>query len=373
MKKTLLLALVLAGVGAVFGASPEKSSNAIARLLNSRAAGSPREYAEAAEVVAEDAKKGRPLQQFVIALVSQEANAPEAARLSKDVRREYLDQSRDKIRALAENKGNALAWYLLSLENNDLQMLKRAADGGNVQALNAFGTITLTQALSKPGLADSEREAVVRKSCGYFRQAAELNDPNGLYNLGMCYLHAYGIDRDREKAFSCFRTAAEAGHPEAINNLGGFYRDGIVVEKDPVLATRWFQKSAELGNAYGQLNYALALQRGEGVEKDLAKAVGIFRSSAEQGNAEAMNAYGMCLFFGEGVDKDLAAAVTWYRRAAACGFPPAMDNLATCCSLGVGGLEKSERAATVWKVRGRAARGDSNAMVWLEKNGETLR
>jgi hypothetical protein len=27
----------------------------------------------------------------------------------------------------------------------------------------------------------------------------------------------------------------------------------------------------------------------------------------------------------------------------------------------------------VWKVRGRAARGDGNAAVWLSKNGEPLR
>lgn len=373
MTKSLLLTTFVLLCATLCGAAPEKSSNAIARLLNSRASGSPKGYAEAAEIVAKDAKAGRPLQQFVIALVSGEANAPEAARLSKELRKEYLDQSRDKIKALAENKGNALAWYLLSLENNDLQMLKRAADGGNVQALNAFGTITLTQALGNPGVAAEDREKIVRKSFQYFKRAADQDDPNGLYNLGMCYLNAYGVDRDRDKAFTCFRTAAEAGHPEAINNIGGFYRDGVVVERDLVIATRWFRKSAEMGNDYGQLNYALALQRGEGVEKDLVKAVEIFRGSAEQGNAEAMNAYGMCLFFGEGVEKDLAAAVAWYKRAAALGFPLAMDNLATCCSLGVGGMEKSERAATVWKVRGRAARGDSNAMVWLQKNGESVR
>lgn len=372
MRRALLILSVLFACAA-FGASPAKSSNAIARLLNSRAAGSPREYAEAAEIVAREAKEGRPLQQFVIALVAEEPNAPAAARLSREVRRQYLEQARDRIKALAENKGNALAWYLLSLENNDLQMLKRAADGGNVQALNAFGTITLTQALTNPGVSDANRGKIVARSFACFQRAAEQEDPNGLYNLGMCYLNAYGVAQNRAEALRLFRQAAEAGHPEAINNIGGFYREGIEVERDLAAAARWFQKSAEMGNAYGELNYALALQRGEGVAQDVPRAVGIFKASAEQGNAEAMNAYGMCLFTGAGVEKDPKAATDWYRRAAAAGFPPAMDNLATCCELGAGGMTKDAHAATVWKMRARAARGDSKAMVWLSQNGETLR
>lgn len=374
MKKALLFAAAFWGGCAALAAPPGgNSAAALVRLLNSRASGSPKDYAEAAAIVAADAKAGYPLQQFVIAQVAEEKDAPEAARLSPELRRQYLEQSRGKIKALAENKNNAMAWYLLSLENNDLQMLKRAADGGNVQALNALGTITLTEALSHPGLNDQARAAIIRKSCGYFKRAAEQHDPNGFYNLGMCYLHGYGIARDREQAFTCFQAAAEAGHPEAINNIGGFYRDGLVVAPDAAVATRWFRKSAEMENVYGQLNYALALQRGEGVERDAVQAVALFKTAAERGNAEAMNAYGMCLFNGDGVEKDVVAAVDWYRRSSALGFPPAMENLSVCCSRGVGGLEKSERTATVWKVRARAARGDDNARLWLEQNGASLR
>ena len=372
MKRALLAFLAAACWGAACAAPQEKGARAIVRLLNSRAAGSPKEYAEAAEAVAAEAAKGLPVQRFLLALMAREPDAPAAARLPPEEARRYLDETRPKIRGAAAN-GNAMACYLLSLENNDLQMLKRAADGNNPQALNALGTITLTQALTNPGVSDDSRVRIVARSFAYFRQAAEQNDANGVYNLGMCYLNGYGVERNRAEALRLFRQAAEAGHPEAINNIGGFYREGIEVERDPAAAARWFLRSAELGNAYGQLNYALALQRGEGVARDVEKAVGVFRASAEQGNAEAMNAYGMCLFRGDGVPKDQAAAVAWYTRAARLGFPPAMENLAVCCERGAGGLEKSERAATVWKVRARAARGDSSAMAWLSKNGESPR
>ena len=369
-KFTLMSLLALLGMAA--SAASKDSSNAIARLLNSRAAGSPNAYVEAARTVAKDAEAGRPLQQYVIALVAEDAGFPAELRLSPETRQRYLSQSRQKIRTLAESKGNALAWYLLSLEENNLTYLKRAAEGGNVQALNAWGTITLTQALQNPGVDTNDVDKIIVKSFGYFKDAAAQGDANGQYNLGMCYLHGYGCVRDQDLAFNSFRASALAGHPEAINNIGGFYRDGIVVEKNLEQAARWFKKSADLGNAYGQLNYALALQRGEGVPRDIAAAVAIFKAAAEQGQAEAMNAYGMCFFTGDGVEKTPGEAVNWFRRSAQLGFPPAMDNLASCYKLGVG-VREDETEATVWKVRAMAARGDRNAAAWLSQNGHTLR
>lgn len=344
-------------------------SDAILQLLNSRAAGSPKGYAEAAEIVAEDAASGKILQQFVLALVSKDRCAPKAAQLTDEVRTRYLNGAREKVRALAKKRSNALAWYLLSLENGDTTMLKRAAEGGNIQALNAWGTLTLTKSLRELGSSTNDVDKVLYRSFCCFNEAAGKGDANGLYNLGMCYLQGYGVEPDSDRAFECFRTAAEAGHPEAINNLGGIYRDGIGVEKDPVIATRWFVKSAEMGNAYGLLNYGLALQRGEGVETDLVKAADCFKRSAEQGCAEAVNAYAMCLYSGQGVAENKALAVAWYRSSAESGFPPAMENLATCYERGEGGLEKNVERATVWKIRARAARGDRNAAAWLSQNG----
>ena len=349
----------------------QDSSNAIIRLLNSRAAGSPRGYAEAAEVVARDAEAGRPLQQFVIALVSAEPRAPAAAKLSPEKRKEYLDANRAKIRSLAERKGNGLAWYLLSLEENDVKFLKRAADAGNVQALNAWGTMTLTQAFAD-GSETNDVDKILVKCFECFKTAAAKGDANGAYNLGMCHLNGYGCEKDEDLAFNCFRTAAEKGHPEAINNMGGCYRDGMVVEKNLELAAKFFERSAKLGNAFGQLNLALALQRGEGVAKDDHRAFELLTEAAAQGNAEAMNALGMCHYHGTGADKNYYKAMRWYRKSAALGFAPAMENFAICCDFG-NGVQKSMEQAVVWRARARAARGDRNAASWLKQNGYSPR
>ena len=367
MKKMFLAALCTLSLVYVAMAA-DKASEAIVTLLNSRASGSRSEFREAAKIVAAGAKEGRPLQQFVIALVTNDRDLPRKLRLKPETRKEYLDQSRDKIRRLAEEKNNALAWYLLALETNNLSFLKRAADGDNVQALNAWGTISLTGALRNPSMETNEVARTLAKCFGLFKKAADKGDANGLYNLGMCYMQGYGCTPDEDLAYKCFRTSAEAGHPEAINNVGGFYRDGIVVRANPETAAKWFAKSAELGNAYGMFNYALALQRGEGVEEDVAKAVELLKEASELGNAEAMNAYGMCFYSGSGVEKDPVEAVKWYRVSAGRGFAPAMDNLSSCYNLGIG-VKKDEKEGLVWKVRSMAARGDRNAAAWLQQNG----
>ena len=364
-----IFAAALCALAVVFSSfAADKSSEAIVTLLNSRASGSRSEFKEAAKIVAADAKKGRPLQQFVIALVANDRDLPKKLRLTPEMRKEYLDQARDKIRRLAEEKNNALAWYLLSLEKNDMAFLKRAADGNNVQALNAWGTITLTDALRNPSMDTNDVERVLVKCFGIFKKAADAGDSNGLYNLGMCYMQGYGCVRDQDLAYKCFLASAEAGHPESINNVGGFYRDGIVVRANPETAAKWFARSADLGNVYGMFNYALALQRGEGVEKDAKKAVELLKEASELGSAEAMNAYGMCYYNGDGVDKDAVEAVKWYRASAARGFAPAMDNLSSCYNLGVG-VRKDEKEGLAWKVRSMAARGDRNAAAWLQQNG----
>lgn len=356
---------------AVF-AGPD-SADAIIRLLNSRSAGSPKKFNEAARAVYIEAEKGRPLQQYVMALVSDDKMLPPDLQLSKEKREEYLAASSGKIRALAEKRGNALAWYLLSLQNNDEKMLKRASDGNNVQALNAWGILNLNRALANKDLSQKELEAALGESYRCFKRAAGMKDGNGYYNLGMCYLHGWGTEQKLSMALDCFRFAAEQSHSEAINNIGGFFRDGIVVARDHAMAAKWFEKSAKLQNAYGELNYALALQRGEGVDVDEERAAKLLEDSAGKGCVEALNALAMCYYEGSGVKKDRRRAFELYESAAKAGYAPAMENLATCYDAGEGGAKKDPALAMVWKVRARAARGDRNAIAWLIQNGHTLK
>lgn len=210
------------------------SADAVATLLNSPSACGARTFAAAKEIVERDAAEGRPLQQFVIGVTTDD----------KKLAARYLAASRERIRALAEKTDNPLAWYLLSVESNDFRMLRRAADGGNVQALNALGTLAAQEALAARGSVDTNKlQRVLERSYGYFRRAAALCDPNGFVNLGACYLQGMGCPQDMEMAFQCYRSAAEAGHPEAMENMSAMYQFGHGVRKDDELSLFWAMRA----------------------------------------------------------------------------------------------------------------------------------
>ena len=218
----------------LFGAM--SSADAVVRLLNAPTACGAKVYAEARATVARDAKAGKPLQQFVLGVTTDD----------KELAKKCLDASRDRIRALAETKGNPLAWYLLSLEKNDFGCLQKAADGGNVQALNALGSIAISEALDRTGSDTNRLERILKRGFDCFRRAARERDPNGFVNLGTCYLRGFGCPQDMDMAVRCYRAAAELGHPEAMDNLSAAYQFGHGVRRDAELSLYWAMRARAL-------------------------------------------------------------------------------------------------------------------------------
>ncbi len=206
------------------------SSEAIAIILNSPSATSPKRYQEAKALVAKDAEAGKPLQQFIAGLSFAEGKK----------REEYLKLARPKIEELAAKTDNAMAWYLLSTDRNDVKLLIKAANGGNVQALNAYGTMTMNKALddfAKGKTNDFERTIGICRKC--FKRAVELRDPNGFINLGTCYLRGLGGEIDLNLAFDSFLAAAELGHPDAMDALSACYELGHGTKPDSRRSLYW--------------------------------------------------------------------------------------------------------------------------------------
>ena len=213
------------------------SSDAVVCLLNAPTSCGKKAYAEAMAVVERDAKAGKPLQQFVLGVTR--TDDPKLAE-------KYLDASRGRIYEMAEKTNNPMAWYLMSVEKNDVACLQKAADGGNVQALNALGTLILSEAMARRNADTNQLEVSFRKCFKCFQQAARQKDPNGFVNLGTCFLRGFGCKQDMKAAVRCYEAAAALGHPEAMDNLSAAYQLGHGVEADSEKSLVWAVRARAL-------------------------------------------------------------------------------------------------------------------------------
>lgn len=220
-------------LASIFLLASMTSADALVTVLNSPSACGKAKYTQAMEIVTKEANEGKPLQSFILGIT-----LPDSPRARK-----YLEKSRAPIAAMAEQRGNPLAQYLLAVDRQDTDLLRKAARGGNVQALNALGTMALEEAIKAKGISTNVFEKVVKLSFEYFSKAAAQRDPNGFINLGACYLRGFGCNQDLPMAFECFRSAAEAGHPEGMENLSAAYELGHGVKKDPELSLFWRMKA----------------------------------------------------------------------------------------------------------------------------------
>lgn len=216
--------ITIAGMGLLVAMT---SADAIITVLNSPSACSAAKFAEAEAKVRREAEDGHPLQQFVIGVTTDDR--PLAERM--------LAKSRRQIETMASERDNPLAWYLLAVDRSDMKLLRRAADLGNVQALNALGTMEMQKAMSSDPTNDVKAVFAMGFAC--FREAASKRDANGLVNLGACYMKGMGCDHDYGMAFQCYRQAAELGHPEAMDNISAAYQFGHGVKKNGELSLVW--------------------------------------------------------------------------------------------------------------------------------------
>jgi S1-C subfamily serine protease len=124
----------------------------------------------------------------------------------------------------------------------------------------------------------------------WFRKAAEQNEAEAQYNLGVCYANGEGLAKDPVQAVKWYRKAAEQNYALAQNNLGLCYYDGAGVSKNAFQAVLWWRKAADRGLALAQYNVGCRYVIGEGVSKNLTEAYRWFRLAAAQGFEPAKQA-----------------------------------------------------------------------------------
>ncbi|KAF0534290.1 HCP-like protein [Gigaspora margarita] len=85
---------------------------------------------------------------------------------------------------------------------------------------------------------------------------------------GWKYQFGIDIEKDLEKAFDFYKQAADLGDGEGMFQIAEFYHLGIHVKKDRNKAFEYFQKSASTGFEMGIFKKALCYRYGYSTQKN---------------------------------------------------------------------------------------------------------
>ncbi|MBR4255074.1 MAG: SEL1-like repeat protein [Lentisphaeria bacterium] len=225
------------------------------------------------------------------------------------------------VREYAE-KGDPEAQYYLGLncekENNmaeAAQWYAKAAEQDDLDAQFKLGVCYE----NGTGVPRDYREAVK-----WYRKAAEKGIVEAQLALGACYENGRGLPPNCKEAVNWYRKAADRKNPEAQYRLGSCFENRKEVRSEDKAAI-WYRRAAENGHAGAQYKIAQFYETGKGVEKNMNEAISWYSKSAEQGNMDAMISLGRyySTFDSKGNPLDMATAIRWYAKAAEQGFQDA--------------------------------------------------
>lgn len=155
----------------------------------------------------------------------------------------------------------------------------------------------------------------------------------------------YYSKRNYKKAWKWYLKAAEANDSEGQYYVGLFYQKGLHVKKNIHMAIKYFEKSSEQNNGNALVALADIYTYGKGIQKDLEKAIVFLTTAAENENAKAQYKLGELYQNGNIIGKDIMKAAQWYQQAAKMGNPEARKRLEECVS------EMPLNQKIKWKLR----------------------
>ncbi|KAI7831422.1 kinase-like domain-containing protein [Gamsiella multidivaricata] len=198
---------------------------------------------------------------------------------------------------VTKNEGEARRWHL------------SAARGGHAVSQHLMGVSCFK--------AGNHIEALK-----WYREAAEQENSDGQYKLGVMFYYGHGVPPDPIEAVHWMQKAANQGHISAATGMG---RICLGQEKYPE-AMRWCRKAA--GDRISQYNIGLMYRTGWGVRPNYTTAIKWFQRAADQGYGQAQYAMGTMYRYGWGVKEDLDKTMEWYKKAVENGDPDAANELA---------------------------------------------
>ncbi|MDE7159698.1 MAG: sel1 repeat family protein [Muribaculaceae bacterium] len=127
--------------------------------------------------------------------------------------------------------------------------------------------------------------------CENFKRAGERGHAIAQYNVGVCYINGWGVEKDENEAYKWWMMGASQGYPSAEAAVGKCHFNGWGVPKDEKEAMKWWRKAADSNDIDGMVAMAYSYFMGTGVEKDNEEGLKWAQKAADLGDDSALMYY----------------------------------------------------------------------------------
>lgn len=221
--------------------------------------------------------------------------------------------------------------------SSGLAMLESLAADDYPAALVALGEIYIE------GIPDG-LDAAPEKGLALLKRAADGGDANAMILWGDALFRLRGANADAAEVLAAYQRAAGLGRVDALLRIGDFWTEGAMVPVDLGKGYAAYQKAAGTGSGSARLRMAEMLARGHGVAADAAQGLAMVRAEAEAANPTALLLLAELLLSGDVGPLDSSGAIAALEQAAAAGRPEALLRLGELYRDGIAAPANSARA-----------------------------
>ncbi|KAF9286700.1 Stress-induced-phosphoprotein 1 [Linnemannia elongata] len=133
-----------------------------------------------------------------------------------------------------------------------------------------------------------------------YKQAADMRNPEGMYNLALFMINGQGVSKDYPQALKLLLEISKfdafdkhnnpvVGVKEAEHSIALGYHEGSIAEKNVEQAVVWYKKAISHGSGMSANNLALMYMNGDGVVKNVKQAEQLFLCALNYDDPNAMD------------------------------------------------------------------------------------
>ncbi|NXX24320.1 DELE protein, partial [Nicator chloris] len=186
--------------------------------------------------------------------------------------------------------------------------------------------IDISIALNILGI-ESMRAGQCRVAFTCFKLAADRGYSKAQFNVGLCYEHGRGTEKDLEKAGVYYGQAASSHHPMAQYRYARYllqHGPGSFWDRHHK-AVALLEQAAGAGITEAQAYLGVFYMRG--LQPQEKRGLKYLLQAANSGDAQSRYHVGVCYEQGLGVQQNVAEALRHYRQSAGAGNRQAWDRL----------------------------------------------